>query len=149
MENQQDVIVMVVVMPIFFLFLSYLVKVIVDGRKTKLKSELHHKLVEKFGNVEELNRFLQSESGTDFLKSLTIEGVAPKEKLLSAITKGVILTFLGVALFLIGPLFPDLAEHGKIFNAAGIVAIALGFGYLVSTFISFRLSEKWGLIEKQ
>jgi len=148
MEATTDTIMAAIVMPIFFLFLAFIFKLIWDGKKSKLKSDLHHKLVEKFGDVKELNDFLQTESGANFLKSLTIEGVNTKEKLLSSMTKGIIITFLGIGLFLVSPLFPDLIENMKIFNAFGILTIALGIGYMVSTFVSLRLSQKWGIIEK-
>jgi hypothetical protein len=49
-------------------------KVILDWRKSKYKSDLQHKLVEKFGNVQDLNAFLETEGGSKFLNALTIDG---------------------------------------------------------------------------
>lgn len=129
---------------VVFVFFAWVFKVILDSKKLKHKSALHHKLVEKFGNVEELNDFLKSENGSAFFKSLSIEGIAPKEKLLSTITKGIVSGFLGLAFILIGQIFTEEAEF---FNAVGIIIIALGLGFLVSSFVSVFLSKKWGILE--
>ena len=97
-----DMLAMIVVMPTMFLFVAWIIKIIWDHKRIRLKSDLHHKLVDKFNNVQELNSFLQSETGSGFLKSLTIEGLAPRERLLSSVTKGIVLIFLGLAVFLLG-----------------------------------------------
>ncbi len=129
---------------VVFAFFAWVFKVVLDSKKLKHKSALHHKLVEKFGNVEELNNFLQSDNGKTFFQSLSIEGTAPKEKLLSTITKGIVSGFVGIAFILISQIFTEEAEF---FNAIGIIIIALGLGFLVSSFASIYLSKKWGLIE--
>ncbi|UCE22686.1 MAG: hypothetical protein JSV46_10900, partial [Candidatus Aminicenantes bacterium] len=58
--------------------------------------------------------------------------------------KGVIITFVGISLILVGQIF---TQEMKYFLAFGIVFIALGVGFLVSTFISYTLSKKWGIID--
>jgi hypothetical protein len=121
-------------------------KVILDWRKSKFKSDLQHKLVEKFGNVQDLNAFLETEGGSKFLNALTINGQLLKQKILSYITRGVILVFLGVGFFVIGGLF---IEEQRFFTMGGIIAIALGLGFLVSTVISFIISKIWGIINKE
>ena len=37
-----------IVLPIFFAFCVWIVKLVYDWKKVKLKSQFHHKLVEKF-----------------------------------------------------------------------------------------------------
>lgn len=76
---------------------------------------------------------------------MKFNGRAPKEKLLSSFSKGVILVSLGIALILVGQIF---MEEMKYFIAFGIVSIALGAGFLISTFISYTLSRKWGIIDE-
>ncbi len=129
---------------IVFVFFAWVFKVILDSKKLKHKSALHHKLVEKFGNVEELNEFLKSENGVAFFKSLSIEGIAPKERLLATITKGIVSGFLGGAFIIIGQIFTEEAEF---FNAIGIIVISLGLGFIVSSIVSVYLSKKWGILE--
>ena len=125
---------------------AWVFKVILDWRKSKYKSDLQHKLVDKFGNVQDLNAFLETEGGSKFLNSLTINGNLLKQKILSYITRGVILVFLGAGFFVIGGLF---IEEQRFFFLGGIIASALGLGFLVSTVISFIISKIWGIINKE
>lgn len=142
--GMSETLMIVVNVGIVFGFFAWVFKVILDSKKLKHKSALHNKVVDKFGNVEELNDFLKSENGITFFKSLSIEGAAPKEKLLSTITKGIVSGFLGLSFILVGQIFSEEAEF---FNALGIIIIALGLGFLVSSFVSMHLSKKWGIIE--
>jgi hypothetical protein len=130
----------------FVIASAWIVFVFISSMREKRKFELHNKLIDKFSNMNELNNFLKSDSGSEFLKSLTIEGIAPKEKLLRSISTGIILGVLGLALFLVGKIF---AEESRYFNAGAIIAAALGVGYLISTVVSVMLSKKWGIIEKE
>jgi hypothetical protein len=103
-------------------------------------------IVDKFQSVQEFNDFLQSQEGNKFLSFMKFNGLAPKEKLLSSLSKGVILVTLGIALIIVGQIF---TEEMKYFIAFGIVFIALGAGFLISTFISYTLSKKWGIIDEK
>lgn len=139
-----DQIMGMIVMPIFFALIAWIFKLFWDWKRVRLKSDLHHKLVDKFGDVKELNNFLQTETGSNFLKSLTINGLAPKEKLLSSISRGIIIGFLGIAVLLLGWAF---AEDAKYFYAAGITIFTLGIGFLVSSAVSYHFCRKWGIIQ--
>ena len=130
----------------FVIASAWIVIVFISSKREKWKFELHNKLIDKFSNINELNNFLKSDSGSDFLKSLTIEGIAPKEKLLKSISMGILLGVLGIAFFFVGKIF---AAESRYFNAGAIIAIALGLGYLISTVVSVILSKKWGIIDKE
>jgi len=132
-----------IVLPVFFGLSAWIIKLFLDARKARLKHELNQKLMDKFDSVEKLNDFLQSDSGSRFLRSLTIEGLTPKERLLSALSKGVISGFLGLSILALALLF---AEDWRYIVGTGIVVVALGLGFLVSAAISFKLSREWGLI---
>ena len=136
--------VLIAVLPLTILFWAWVVWAILDWRKTRHKSQLQNKIVDKFQSVQEFNDFLQSQEGNKFLNFIKFNGLAPREKLLSSLSKGVILVTLGIALILVGQIF---TEEMKYFIAFGIVFIALGAGFLISTFISYTLSKKWGIIE--
>jgi len=135
-----------VVLPIFFAMILLGFKLYFDWRKVRIKSEFHHKLVDKFGDVKELNNFLETKGGSEFLKSLSINGLAPKEKLLSAVSRGIIVSFLGIAVLLLGWTF---MENSRYFIAAGITILVLGIGFLVSAAVSYQLSKKWGIIKDE
>ncbi len=129
---------------VVFAFLSWVFKVILEWRKLKHKNQLHNKLVDKYSNVEELNEFLKSENGINFFKYLSVEGVVPKERLIISISRGIIAGFLGFAFLILGQIF---TEETEFFVAFGILIIALGLGFLVSAFVSVKLSKKWGIID--
>jgi vacuolar-type H+-ATPase subunit I/STV1 len=137
---------LIMVLPLTILFWAWVVWAILEWRKMRHKSQLQNKIVDKFQSVQEFNDFLQSKEGSKFMNFMKFNGLAPKEKLLSSLSKGVILVTLGIALILVGQIFPD---EMKYFIAFGIVFIALGVGFLISTFISYTLSKKWGIIDEK
>jgi vacuolar-type H+-ATPase subunit I/STV1 len=137
---------LIMVLPLTILFWAWVVWAILDWRKTRHKSQLQNKIVDKFQSVQEFNDFLQSQEGNKFLNFIKFNGLAPKEKLLSSLSKGVILVTLGIALILVGQIFQ---EEMKYFIAFGIVFIALGVGFVISMYISYTLSKKWGIIDEK
>jgi hypothetical protein len=133
-----------IIMPVFFAACIWVVKIWLDWKKHRLKNDLQNKLVEKIGNIQDLNNFLQTESGDRFLNSLTVAGGSARDKLLSAFSSGIILAVLGVSYFAIALFFETEARY---INAGGIVILALGIGFLISALVSYRMSKKWGIIE--
>ena len=145
MTGSEDV-ALIAILPLTILFWAWVVWAILEWRKTRHKSQLQNKIVDKFQSVQEFNDFLQSKEGDKFLNFVKFNGLAPKEKLLSSLSKGVILVTLGIALILVGQIF---TAEMKYFIAFGIVSIALGVGFLISVFISYTLSRKWGIINEK
>ena len=145
MTSSEDITI-IIVMPVMIAFWAWVVWIILEWRKVNHKSKLQHKIVDKFSTVKEFNDFLQSQEGNKFLNFLRFSGLAPKEKILSSLSKGIIFFFLGIGLIVLGKLFTD---EMKYFCAFGIVIIALGIGFLVSTYISYKLSHKWGIMDEK
>jgi len=127
-----------------FALIGWLIWSILEWFRMRNKSQLQNKILEKFTTVQEFNDFIQSEEGNKFLKFISYNGFAPRQKILSSLSRGIIISFIGVSLILIGQIFPG---EMKYFLAFGIIFIALGLGFLVSTFISYTLSKKWGIID--
>jgi hypothetical protein len=143
--NGSDDIVLMTVLPITILFWAWVVWIILEWRKMGQKSKLQSKIVDKFTTIQEFNDFLQSQEGSKFLNFLKFNGLSPRGKILSGLSKGVILTMLGISLVIIGQIF---TEEMKYFLAFGIIFIALGVGFLIATFISYTLSKKWGIMDE-
>lgn len=137
---------LILILPLTILFWAWVVWAILEWRRTRYKSQLQNKIVDKFQSVQEFSDFLRSKEGNKFLNFMKFNGLAPKEKLLSSLSKGLILIMLGIALILAGQFFH---EEMKYFTAGGIVIIALGVGFLLSTFFAYTLSKKWGIIEEK
>ena len=144
MMSQEDLVMTLVFIPALFIFGGWLVWSILDWLKMRHKSQLQNRILEKFTTVQEFNDFIQSKEGNKFLNFLSFNGSTPRQKILSSLSKGVIITFVGISLILIGQIFP---EEMKYFLAFGIILIALGLGFLASTLISYTLSKKWGIID--
>ncbi|MGB8951468.1 MAG: hypothetical protein WCC06_02200 [Candidatus Aminicenantales bacterium] len=143
--NSSDIVTAIVI-PLMLVFWGWVVWIILEWRKMGHKSKMQVKIVDKFTTPQELNDFLQSKEGDKFLNFLKFNGLSPKAKILSSMSKGVILFTLGMALVIIGQIF---TEEMKFFNASGIFIAALGCGFLISTFISYKLSKKWGILDKE
>jgi hypothetical protein len=143
MMSDEDVM-MLIFLPFMFVFGGWLFWSILEWLKMRHKSQLRNKILEKFTTVQEFNDFIQSEEGNKLLNFLSNNGPSPRQKILSSLSIGVIITFVGISLILIGQIFQ---EEMKYFLAIGFVLIALGLGFLVSTFISYTLSKKWGIID--
>jgi hypothetical protein len=143
-KMSEDIFITIILFPLMFAFTAWLIWIIQDWLKMRHKSQLQNKILEKFTTVQEFNDFIQSVEGNKFLNFLSYTGPSPRQKILSSLSIGVIVTFGGISLILIGQIFP---EEMKYFLAIGIVLIALGVGFLVSTFISYTLSKKWGIID--
>lgn len=126
---------------------ALIVWVILEWRRMKHKYNLQNKLMDKFNSGPELNNFLQSSSGDKLMTFLTIGGIGPKEKLLSSVGKGIILSLLGTALLFIGPFMQTALEEIRGIQALGIAVLAIGIGFLLSTYVSYKLSKKWGIIQ--
>jgi len=143
-KMSEDIFLTITAFPLMFALIGWLIWSILEWLRMRYKNQLQNKILEKFTTVQEFNDFIQSEEGNKFLKFISYNGFAPRQKILSSLSRGIIISFIGVSLILIGQIFPG---EMKYFLAFGIVLIALGVGFLVSTFISYTLSKKWGIID--
>ena len=144
--NNHDAMTMITVMPIMIVFWGWVVWVILQWRKAGHKSALSKKIIDKFASVQELNDFLTTEGGNRLLKSLTMNGLGLRDRILSSLSRGVILTILGPALIIVSRLYANEIRYVSIL---GVVVLALGIGSLISTFISYHLMKKWGLLNAE
>jgi len=144
MMNQEDLIMAFIFTPIMFVLGAWLVWSILDWLKMWHKGQLQKKILEKFTTVQEFNGFIQSEEGHQFLKFISYNSSTPKQKILSSLSKGIVIAFFGISLILIGQIFKGESQY---FLAAAVILITLGVGFLVSTLLSYTLSKKWGIID--
>lgn len=111
----------------------------------KAQSDLHNRLLEKFGSAEEFTAYLQSADGRVFFENLAVESASPLSKIINSIRVGTILTTLGVG-FLILTKTARTDDAADALFIVCIVAGALGVGFLISSAISYRLAKTWGII---
>jgi len=142
MDNPVTFMLVIVVM---FIFYGWIAWIVLNWRKSNRKSQLHQKLLDRFPSAGELQAFLQSENGAQFLDSVKIDGRTPKEKVLSVFAFGAIGILLGFSCLIISLV---LKEYAQIFLAVGIFVIALGLGLIFAGLLSLTLGKKWGLFDR-
>jgi hypothetical protein len=98
------------------------------------RAEFQKQVMDKFASGREFAEFLGSAASQRFLDVLGSRG--PKEQILSSMRTGVVLAVLGLGLLVL-----SLAKRG--FLIPGVLALALGAGFLIATAISYRLSKQW------
>lgn len=132
-----------------------LLKMLIDYRRwsrlSKIQTDAHTKLLDRFGSNEELLTYIQTPAGRRFLESspITLDSPrslnAPFGRILWAAQVGAVLTVLGIGIALIaGQAVEDVA--GPI-GAVSALVIALGVGFLVSAVVAYVLSRRFGLVD--
>ena len=134
----------------------WLLRIFVDnrrwGRTMKLQSELHNKLLDKFGNSQELLTYMNSDAGKRFLEA----GPMPGSDLPSPVKlvfSRILLPFqFGVVLLLVGmgcaalQGTPGVEVHARVFS---LVSATMGLGFIISAGFSYLLAWRLGLLPKR
>jgi hypothetical protein len=136
--------------------LTWLIRNLIDYRRwsrlSKVQTEVHTKLLDRFTANDDLLSYIQSPAGSKFLESAPISLDAgprsigaPLGRILWSLQAGVVLAAAGVGLQIAAGQITDNAAQPL--HVLGIVAIALGAGFAVSAGISFAISHRLGLLE--
>lgn len=132
----------------FLILVGWVIATTVSALRHKMnvraQMELHNRLLEKFGSASEFTAYLQTPNGERFFENLATERVHPASKILGSIQKGSILTIVGLALLLLSIVYRRVDEG--FFLIFGVLVLALGAGFLISSALSYRLSKAWGLM---
>ncbi len=121
-------------------------------RASKVHTEVHNKLMDRFTNNEDLLAYMQTPAAQRFLESapLSLEAPArpvgaPLSRILWSVQVGVVLGAgaLGL-LFVSNRVIEEVAQP---LFAIGVLALAIGAGFVVSAGASFLLSRRLGLFE--
>jgi hypothetical protein len=119
-----------VVLVVFFVTRSRL-------RRVEVQSEMQSRLIDRFGTASELVEFLHSPAGREFVAGVqTAPAILTRERILSGLTRAIVLTALGCAFLGLTLMY----DHD--FAVPAAIILALGIGYLISTFASYKLSGK-------
>jgi len=138
--------------------LAWLIRSFIDyrrwGRVTRVQTEAHTKLLDRFSNNEDLLAYVNSPAGSKFLQSAPISldagprnVAAPLGRILWTVQGGVVLIALGIGLEVVSR--QSTYPIQEPLHALGILAMALGIGFVISAIISFVISHRLGLIERR
>jgi len=135
---------------------TWLIRTIMDYRRwkqlSKVQTEIHTRLLDRFTSNEELLAYIQSPAGSKFLESspITLDPTprsvgAPLGRILWSVQAGLVSMAVGFGLEATANRFTDNASQPL--RAFGILGVALGLGFVISAIISFVISQRLGLIE--
>ena len=136
--------------------LIWIIRTLVEYRRwhraSKVHTEVHNKLLDRFGSNEDLMAYMQTPAGRRFLESAPVSIDAPPRpmgapfsRILWSVQVGIVLAAgaLGM-LFVSGRVEEEVAQP---FFALGILGLTLGAGFVASAGASIVLSKRMGLIE--
>jgi hypothetical protein len=135
----------------------WLFKTLVDQRRwsrlSKIQTDVHTKILDRFASNEDLLAYIQTPAGRKFLESAPINVEAPRSisaplgRILWSAQAGAVLTVLGAGIAVVSQ--TAVEEVAGPLGAMGAVIIALGIGFLVSAFLAYTLTRRFNLLPNQ
>jgi hypothetical protein len=134
---------------------AWLVRTLIDYRRwhrlSKIQTDVHTKLLDRFNSNEDLLAYIQSPSGKRFLESAPIPvDIGPRSinapigRIMWSVQTGLVLAFAGIGLYFA---FSQLSTEkiAEPFFVVSVLAVALGLGFIASAGVSYALSQRLGL----
>jgi peptidoglycan/LPS O-acetylase OafA/YrhL len=107
------------------------------ARRVQAQVEMQSRLIDRFGSAPELVQFLHSPAGREFVAGVQGAPAAlTRERLMSGFTRSIVLTSLGCAFVYLNVMWEDD------FAIPAAILLFLGIGYMIATFVSYKLSAK-------
>jgi hypothetical protein len=136
--------------------LGWLIRTLIDHRRwlrlSKVQTEVHNKLLDRFTANEDLLSYVQTPAGQRFLQSAPIPiDVGPRTigapvgRILWSIQAGVVLALAGVGLQFASPRVVN--EIALPLWVIGVLALAVGAGFVLSAVVAYAISRRLGLFE--
>ncbi|HUR19513.1 MAG TPA: hypothetical protein VMZ90_01810 [Vicinamibacterales bacterium] len=138
------------------LSLLWITRYIIEHRRwlraTRIQSEVHNKLLERFSSSTELAAYMESPAGAKFLQAspLSFESStqrapgAPFSRILWSAQAGVVLVAAGIGFLVIQRSMQY--EVAQMLGAWGTLSIAVGAGFVISAAMSYVISSRMGLL---
>jgi hypothetical protein len=109
--------------------------------KARLDFQTH--LLSKFNSGKEFSEFLAAKGGQELLENLSVPQQPPRPRMLRSMRIGIFCSVIGIALLIT----EAVDDHD--FSTGGAIVLAIGIGYMVSTYLSYRMAEKMGLFREE
>jgi len=121
------------------------------GRIFKLQTDVHGKLIERFGTSQEVLTYMSTDAGKRFLEATPIAVgferqapvPSPVARVLTPLQIGVVMTLLGVGLL---SLRHSVSDGGGALLVIGTVVLMPGLGFIISAGITWALARHLGLM---
>lgn len=132
----------------------WLIKTFIEQRRwsrlSKIQTEVHNKLLDRFTANEDLLAYIQTPAGRRFLESAPIPVESPRAisaplgRIMWSAQAGAVFTVLGGGLLLVSQ--NTLEEIAAPLGAFGVIVIALGLGFVASAVLAYVLTRRFGLM---
>ncbi|HYO77756.1 MAG TPA: hypothetical protein VE010_14950, partial [Thermoanaerobaculia bacterium] len=136
--------------------LMWLIRTIVEqkrwSRLSRTQSEVHNKILDRFGTSAELLDYVKTPAGTKFLESAPIplraereqvNQTTPMTRIMWSVQLGVVMTAAALGLLLVSLRYSE--NEGQGLFALGAIALCLGFGFIGSAAVTIFLSRRLGV----
>gem|GEM_PF-318596 len=140
--------------------LLWLLRMLLENRRwnrlSKLQTEVHSRLLDKFTTNEDLLAYMNSEAGKRFLKSApAAEGFDagtyrsnPIARVLIPVQAGAVLVLLGVGFFYLRNNLPG-TNATALLLVLGTLALMLGLGFIIAASLAWALARHFGLLPER
>lgn len=120
------------------------------SRIFKLQSDVHARLIEKFGSTQDLAAYMETEAGKRFLEAAPISiGIENDQRMPNAVARvltplqgGIVLALLGVGFLILH----SYTEYKAPMLILGAITLLPGIGFILSAGIAWILAGRLGLI---
>ncbi|HEX4321695.1 MAG TPA: hypothetical protein VHZ52_12365 [Acidobacteriaceae bacterium] len=135
--------------------LLWLTRMFVDnrrwGRIFKLQTEVHGKLIDRFGSSQELLTYMGTDAGKRFLEAAPIPvDFEPQQRMPNAVARVLMPLQIGIVMLLLGAGFLFLrhaeADMRIPMMVLGTIFLMPGIGFILSAGITWLLAGRLGLI---
>lgn len=134
--------------------LAWLVRTIIEQKRwnqlSRRQSEVHNKLLDRFGSTSEVLEYIKTPAGTKFLESAPIPlhaekstQNAPLTRIMWSVQVGVVLAVAALGLLLVSFRFDNETAAGLF--AMGAIAFSIGAGFIASAVVSIVMSRRLGV----
>jgi hypothetical protein len=122
-------------------------------RSSKVQTEVHNKLLDRFAGTNELLSYIQTPAGRRFLEAapIPVEAAtdrplgAPLNRILWSVQAGIVLTIGGFGFqYVSGSVLPEV---GQGLWTIGVLATAFGIGFIIAGAFSYIMSRRLGLFD--
>lgn len=138
--------------------LAWFFRTIIEQRRwnrlSRTQTEVHTKILDRFGSNEELLAYIKTPAGAKFLESAPIPlhseratqaapQNAPLARILWSIQLGVVIAAAAIGMLLVS--FRFAGDDADGFFALGAIALCIGGGFITSALVSVLVSRRLGL----
>jgi hypothetical protein len=135
--------------------LLWLTQVLLENRRWnrifKLQTDVHGRLIERFGTSQEVLTYMSTDAGKRFLEATPIAVgfehqapvPSPVARVLTPLQIGVVMTLLGIGLLSLRHSVPG---SGSALLVVGVVVLMPGVGFIISAGITWALARHLGLM---